>query len=298
MLNAPVETHLLTISTIQPRYLPNTLVEYKRDPGGELIGSIKNNGLRCPVIVHQYPDGSLRLVDGSRRLQAFRLAYPGVVEIPAIVTYDWNELATAVLNQAIWERSEGCTGSILPTEIIKHVLVMREVYAEWFSRRSGAHQIPTSVMQDIFGMPEHSLKDLTSLSSAFSNLITHGDTPHDPALALSLLEKVDSGELTSRQARSAYMRARGSAVSRKDRKDEKANTRKGLSAKDWQERMARTIASATILTEALASLSAIPDGITREQAIEHRGLMLGLTRASRLMQNRMLDHQKKEANDV
>ena len=69
------------------------------DKMGELVESIKENGVLSPVIVRPDDEGSYEMISGHRRMHAAKLA--GITTIPAIIKPMTNDEATIAMVDSV-----------------------------------------------------------------------------------------------------------------------------------------------------------------------------------------------------
>ena len=107
--NGKVET-VVKIPLSEISNFPNHPFKIRDDEEMELmVESIKNGGIRQPVIVRKKEDGSFEMISGHRRKHASELA--GIKEIPAIVKEMSDDEATIFMVDSNIQREK-----ILPSE--------------------------------------------------------------------------------------------------------------------------------------------------------------------------------------
>lgn len=202
----------LPLDRIRPnRQQPRT--EFDAEAMGELVHSIRENGVLQPIVVRPLPDaapGEYELVMGERRLRASKLA--GRRTIPAVVkdTADEQMLTEALLENLHRAQLNPLEEASAYEQLIKDF----EITHEQLGERLGRSRPMISNTMRLLKLPEHIQRKVAdgTLSAGHARAVL---SVVDPELMDRLVDQIAREELSVRQAEAAASRIAGPAKPRK-----------------------------------------------------------------------------------
>ena len=196
--NGKVET-VVKIPLSEISNFPNHPFKIRDDEEMELmVESIKNGGIRQPVIVRKKEDGSFEMISGHRRKHASELA--GIKEIPAIVKEMSDDEATIFMVDSNIQREK-----ILPSEkafAYKMKLDAIRRQAGRPKKENSRQVVGNFESADIVGKENgesgrqvQRYIRLTELDENILNLVDEGKIAFSPAVEISYLDKEEQNVL-------------------------------------------------------------------------------------------------------
>ena len=198
--NGKVET-VVKIPLKEISNFPNHPFKIRDDEEMELmVESIKNGGIRQPVIVRRKEDGSYEMISGHRRKHASELA--GIKEIPAIVKEMSDDEATIFMVDSNIQRekilpSEKAFAYKMKLDAIKNQGKRNDLTSAQLVQKLDNKTAREKIGEE-FGESRETIRRyirLTELDENILNLVDEGKIAFSPAVEISYLDKEEQNVL-------------------------------------------------------------------------------------------------------
>lgn len=233
------------------------MMEFRRDADEDLTDDIAFRDLLHPIVLFKDHEGALWLISGDRRLRAWKATHTPAVPIPAVIFDAYDELFDYLLKEE-GQQVDSFSKPMLPSEQLQFGLILRGVMIRMRSTARDYKGFTPGCsysyerVAELFGVIESQWASLRILSCAYIAYEARRDTEHNPAYAGSVLERVDSGELTWFQAKTYYEKRPRNSTKR---------LVSPISSAHWEAQAPKFLGAVSASSEMLFDFRAIPNGV-------------------------------------